>query len=59
MTELHRTAAATLRRWLPALDDNDDVVAAVGRAAPTFRQASWLVGALTEVTGRFKVEGRA
>lgn len=49
MTELHRTAAATLRRWLPALDDNDDVVAAVGRAAPTFRQASWLVGALTEV----------
>ena len=48
MTELHHTAATTLTAWLPTLDE-DVILAAVGRAAPNFRQAAWLVGALTDV----------
>ena len=48
MTELHHTAVTTLQAWLPTFDDGL-VVAAVIRAAPNFRQAAWLVGALTDV----------
>lgn len=48
MTELHHTAVTTLQAWLPTLDDWL-ILAAVSRAAPNFRQAAWLIGALTDV----------
>jgi hypothetical protein len=45
---LHLQAAITLGSWLPALDEVR-VLDAVERAAPTFRQAGWLVAALTDL----------
>ena len=48
MTELHHTAATTLTARLPTLDQ-DLILVAVRRAAPNFRQAGWLVDALTDV----------
>lgn len=47
MTDLHHTATTTLTAWLPALNEGR-ILAAVGRAAPNFRQAGWLVDALTD-----------
>lgn len=48
MTDLHHTATTTLTAWLPALNE-DVILAAVRRSAPNFRQASWLVDALTDI----------
>ena len=48
MSELHHTATTTLKAWLPSLDEHT-VAGAVCRAAPTFRQAAWLVDALDDV----------
>ena len=48
MIDLHHSATTTLQAWLPSLDDGL-VLAAVSRAAPNFRQASWLVDALADV----------